>query len=130
MTPDGTPSRMATIMPPAAMLKVTGKRAAMPDDTVSLLNSEFPRFPCRAAFNQFQYCTKNPSSRWSCLVIWAISAGVALAPPARVMAGLPGRIRMSEYTPSDMRKSNRIAMSTRRARNVSRDPPLPDAIAV
>ena len=130
MTPDGTPSRMATIMPPAAMLKVTGKRAAMPDDTVSLLNSEFPRSPWSAAFNQFQYWTKKPWLRWSSLVILAISAGVALAPPARVMAGLPGRIRISEYTPSEIRKSNRTAMSKRRARNVSRDPPLPDAIAV
>ena len=32
-------------MPPAAMLSVTGKRAAMPEATVSLLNSELPRSP-------------------------------------------------------------------------------------
>ncbi len=83
-------------MPPTATLSVTGKRAAMPDATVSLLNSELPRFPCRAARSQFQYCAKKPSLRWSCAVILAISAGVALVPPARAMAGLPGMIRISE----------------------------------
>ena len=57
---------MATIIPPAATLSVTGKRAAMPDATVSLLNKEFPRFPCSAAFSQIQYWAKKPSFRWSC----------------------------------------------------------------
>ena len=53
--PDGTPSRMATTMPPAATLRVTGKRTAMPEATVSLLKRELPRFPCSAALSQFQY---------------------------------------------------------------------------
>ena len=83
-------------MPPAATHRVTGKRAAMPDATVSLLKREFPRFPCSAALSQIQYWAKKPSFRWSCAVILAISAGVALVPPARATAGLPGMIRMSE----------------------------------
>ena len=33
-------------MPPTATLRVTGKRAAMPEATVSLLKSELPRSPC------------------------------------------------------------------------------------
>ena len=115
-------------MPPAATLRVTGKRAAMPEATVSLLKRELPRFPCSAALSQFQYWAKKPSFRWSCVVILAISAGVALVPPARAMAGLPGMIRMSEYTPTVMRKSSRMVMSSRRATNVSRDPLPPDAI--
>ena len=42
-------------MPPAATLSVTGNRAAIPDSTVSLLKSELPRLPLRAALSQFQY---------------------------------------------------------------------------
>ena len=45
----------ATTMPPTATLSVTGKRAAIPDATVSFSNRELPRFPCKAARNQFQY---------------------------------------------------------------------------
>ena len=60
-------------------------------------------------------------------MILAISAGVALVPPARAMAGLPGMMRMSEYTPKVMRKSSRTVMSNRRATKVRRDPP-PDTI--
>ncbi len=41
--------------------------------------------------SQRQYWAKKPSLRWSCAVILAISAGVALAPPARARAGLPGQ---------------------------------------
>ena len=83
-------------MPPAATLSVTGNRAAMPDATVSLLNSEFPRLPPRAALSQFQYWAKKPSFKCSWAVILAISAGVALVPPARAMAGFPGMMRISE----------------------------------
>ena len=96
MIPAGSPMRMAMNMPPAATLSVTGNRAAIPDATVSWLNSEFPRFPPSAALSQFQYWAKKPSFRCSCAVIFAISAGVALVPPARAMAGLPGMMRMSE----------------------------------
>ena len=53
--PAGTPIRMATTMPPTATLSVTGKRAAIPDATVSFSNRELPRLPCSAARSQFQY---------------------------------------------------------------------------
>jgi hypothetical protein len=45
------------------MLSVTGNRAAIPDDTVSLLKRELPRFPCSASFSQRQYWAKKPSFR-------------------------------------------------------------------
>ena len=116
-------------IPPAATAKVTGNLAAMPDVTLSFWNSDWPRLPCTAPLSHRQYWAKKPWLRWSCLVILAISAGVALVPPASATAGLPGMIRMSEKIPSEIRNNSRIEISNRRAMKEGSEPPLPVAIA-
>ena len=121
--PAGMPMTTARIMPPAAMLTVTGSRSRMPAATLWFLNSELPSCPWKHPASQRQYWAKKGWSRWRRWRMWATSAGEARAPPARVRAGSPGMSSTRLNTASEMMISSGIMISRRRPMKVASDPP-------
>ena len=72
------------------MLNVTGSRLRISSQTLSPVTRLSPKFSRAASLSQFQYCTKNGSSRPSCWRTSSIFSGLAVSPPASVVAASPG----------------------------------------
>ena len=121
--PAGTPMTTARIMPPAAMLTVTGRRSRMPAATLWFLNSELPSCPWNTPLSQRQYWSKKGWSRWRRWRMWATSAGEARDPPASVRAGSPGMSRTRLNTASEIMINRGIMIRSRRPMKVASDPP-------
>ena len=103
--------------------KVTGKRWAICWLTDCPVESDVPRLPCRAAVSQCQYWTSNGSLRWSWLRTWAMAAGVALSPPAKVTAGSPGTSASRKKTAKETMSSTGMMLTRRRRTNLPTRPP-------
>ena len=63
--------------------------------------------------SQCQYWTSNGSLRWSSARTRAISAGVALRPPASVTAGSPGTSASRKKTANETMSSTGITLNSR-----------------
>ncbi len=98
--------------------KVTGNRAAICWLTDWPLESEVPKFPRTAPVSQCQYWTSSGSFRCSCALTRAISAGVALTPPARVTAGSPGTSASRKKMANDTMSSTGMMLTRRRRTNL------------
>ncbi len=98
--------------------KVTGNRAAICWLTDWPLESEVPKFPCTAPVSQCQYWTINGSLRCSCALTRAISAGVAVTPPASVTAGSPGTSANKKKMAKDTMSNTGMMLTRRRMTNL------------
>ena len=108
----------ATMAEATTRPKVTGNRAAICWLTDWPVESEVPRFPRTAPESQCQYWTINGSLRCNCARTRAISAGVALTPPARVTAGSPGTSARRKKMAKETMSNTGMMLSRRRRTNL------------
>ena len=121
--PRGIPTMRETMAEATTRPKVTGNRAAICWLTDWPVESEVPKFPCSAPESQCQYWTSKGSLRWSWARTRAISAGVALTPPASVTAGSPGTSASRKKTANETMSSTGTRLSRRRRTNLPTRPP-------
>ena len=121
--PMGMPTMSDTMAEATTRPKVTGNRMAICWLTDWPVESEVPRFPRIAPKSQCQYWTIKGSLRCNCARTLAISAGVALTPPARVTAGSPGTSASKKKTAKETMSNTGIMLTRRRRINQPTRPP-------
>jgi hypothetical protein len=93
--------------------RVTGSRFESIEATLSPLNTDLPRSPCRAPLSHRQYCSGSGSLRPSCSVTWARCSGVAPVPRI-TPATSPGVSQERTKLMIDTRKRRGIDQARRR----------------
>lgn len=111
--PSGIPTISETIDEATTRPKVIGNRMAIWELTDWPVERDVPKFPWRALVSQCQYWTSSGSLRWSSARTRAISAGVALKPPANVTAGSPGTSASKKKTANETMSSTGMTLNSR-----------------